>query len=271
MAFFPRMIRTVVALVLIVCGSFAHASADEAWRAYLAKDYARAFELAQTPALEGNKDAQYLLGLAAKHGRGAEQSHEVAVRWFTLAAERGHADALNDLATSYSRGEGVTRDDAKAFEYFRLAAERGSPAGQRNVGQMYEQGVGTAKDSLKALFWYERTDASLYARELRRKSKNRPAADVAPDKKLSDRCKPASPPVDAMNRARVDLLSGYIDFYIDERGKARGVTATDLNNEEFRYLVVAVFSKSLRTEDCRFGDGAVEISMRIPFKFVLTN
>jgi hypothetical protein len=264
-------IRIVALLTFVACGAFAHADAKEAWRAYLAKDYARAVELAQATAQDGDKDAQYLMGLAAKHGRGAEQNHEAAVKWFTLAAERGHADALNDLATCYSRGEGVARDDAKAFEYFRLAAERGSTAGQRNVGKIYEQGVGTEKDPLKALFWYERTDASLYRRELRNKSKEPPIANALPPKKLSERCRPASPPVREMNRARVDLLSDFIDFHIDDAGKARGVTVSELNNDNFRYLVVALFSKSLRAEDCKFGDGAVEIAVRIPFKFVLTN
>jgi hypothetical protein len=257
--------------VLIVCGSSAYASADEAWRAYLAKDYARAVELAQTPAADGNKDAQYLLGLAAKHGRGNEQNHEVAVKWFTLAAERGHADALNDLATSFSRGEGVAKDDVKAFEYFRLAAERGSPAGQRNVGKMYEHGIGVEKDSLKALYWYERTDASLYRRELREKSRQRPTRNVFPPKKLPDRCRPIAPPVREMNRAQVDVLSGYIDFYIDDKGKARGVNVNELTHEDFRFLVVALFSKSLRSDDCTFGDGVVGIEMRAPFKFALTN
>jgi hypothetical protein len=264
-------IRIVALLTFVACGAFAHADAKEAWRAYLAKDYARAVELAQATAQDGDKDAQYLMGLAAKHGRGAEQNHEVAVKWFTLAAERGHADALNDLATCYSRGEGVARDDAKAFEYFRLAAERGSTAGQRNVGKMYEQGVGTEKDPLKALFWYERTDASLYRRELRNESKERPIANAFPPKKLPDRCRPIAPPVREMNRAQVDVLSGYIDFYIDDKGKVRGVNVNELTHEDFRFLVVALFSKSLRSDDCTFGDGVVGIEMRAPFKFALTN
>ncbi len=265
-----RMIRIVFALMFMVSGSLAHASADEAWRAYSEKDYARAVQLAQTPAQEGNKDAQYLLGLAAKHGRGAEQSHEAAVKWFTLAAERGHADALNDLGTTYSRGEGVARDDAKAFGYFRMAAERGSAAAQRNVGQMYEKGVGTPKDNLKALYWYEQTDATLYRRELREKTKDRLASNTPAPNKLPPECKPSAPPTREMNKARIDLLSGSIEVYLDERSRPRGVTVTDLNSEDFRYIVVALFSKSLRAEQCRFADGLMQQHIRIPFRFVLT-
>jgi hypothetical protein len=264
-------IRIVALLTFVACSAFAHADAKDAWRAYLAKDYARAVELAQAPAQEGNKDAQYLLGLAAKHGRGAPQNHEVAVKWFTLAAERGHADALNDLATCFSRGEGVARDDAKAFEYFRLAAEAGSTAGQRNVAKVYELGVGTPNDPIKALYWYERTDASLYGRELRRTLKSRPFVYPVDATSLENSCKPVEPPIEQMNAARIDLVTGFIDFFVDTNGKARGVTVNELNHKEFRYSTVALFSKSLRTEGCKFGVESTELPMRIPFKFVLTN
>lgn len=267
---FVCMVRIVAALMFISGGSLVYASADEAWRAHSEKDYARAVQLAQTPAQEGNKDAQYLLGLAAKHGRGVEQSHQAAVKWFTLAAERGHADALNDLGTSYSRGEGVARDDAKAFGYFRMAAERGSAAAQRNVGQMYEKGVGISKDNLKALYWYERTDATLYRRELREKAKHRPASSTRAPNKLPSECKPSAPPTREMNKARIDLVSGSIEVYLDERSHPRGVTVTDLNSEDFRYIVVALFSKSLRAEQCRFADDLMQQQIRIPFRFVLT-
>jgi TPR repeat protein len=267
MKFLQNLMICLSVTTFAIASPSALADAKEAWRAYLANDYERAVELAKDVAESGDKDAQYLMGLANKHGRGIAKNEEAAMRWFSRSAERGHADALNDLATCYSRGEGVARDDTKAFEYFRLAAERGSTAGQRNVGQMYEQGVGTQKDSLKALYWYERVDASIYARELRRKLKAPPSTESVPKQKLSDRCKPAAPPTYAMNRAKVDRVTGYVDFYVDERGKARGVTATELNNDEFRYHVVAVFSKSLRAEDCSFDDGVS--SMRIPFTFVL--
>jgi hypothetical protein len=268
MTFFLHMNRAFTALAFIVCGSVAHASAQEAWRAYLAKDYSRAVELAQAPAQEGDKDAQYLLGLAAKHGRGAAQDHEAAVRWFNLAAERGHADALNDLATCFSRGEGVARDDAKAFEYFRMAAERGSGAGQQNVARLYEQGVGTSKDPIKARFWYERADATIYGRELRRVQGAR-AAPVRPIKSLPESCRPPSPPIAAMRRANVDSVGGTIDAYVDGNGKVRGVRAINLTSDELRYDIVAVFSQALRTTECKFIEGFTEASLQIPFTLKL--
>jgi Sel1 repeat len=268
MTFLLQMIRAFTALALVVCGSVAYASAHEAWRAYLAKDYAKAVELARAPAESGDKDAQYLLGLAAKHGRGAAQDHEAAVRWFTLAAERGHGDALNDLATCFSRGEGVARDDAKAFEYFRMAAERGSAAGQQNVARMYEQGVGTSKDPIKARFWYERADARIYGRELRRVQAAK-AAPVQPVKSLPESCRPPSPPIEAMRRAKVDSVAGTIDAYVDGKGNVRGVSASNLTNDELRYDVVAVFSQALRAAECKFAEGFTEASIQIPFKLEL--
>ncbi len=255
----------VLALATI---SLASADSKEAWRAYLSKDYGRAIELANPIAESGDKDAQYLMGLVNKHGRGIARNDEAAVRWFTLSAERGHPDALNDLATCFSRGEGVQKDEAKAFDYFRMAAERGSPAGEQNTARMYATGVGTTKDLTKARFWYERADASIYMPQLRRAQASRSTPEPAV-KSLPDFCRPEAPPVAAMNRAKIDSVSGSLEVLIDATGKVRGMRALNLSAEELRYEIVAVFSQALRAERCVFAPDVREASVQIPFKLML--
>jgi TPR repeat protein len=263
--FFLRLVCSILALAL---ASFAFADSKEAWRAYLAKEYVRAIELAKQPAESGDKDAQYLMGLANKQGRGIARNDEAAVLWFTLAAERGHADALNDLATCFSRGEGVAKDETKAFEYFRMAAERGSPAGEQNTARLYETGVGTPKDPIKARFWYERADASIYGAQLRR-SQGAQQQRSSPIKSLPESCRPAAPPTAAMNRAKIDFVKGSIDAFVDGSGRVRGVRAINLTAEELRYEVVAVFSTALRAEKCFIGEQMKELHVQIPFTFKL--
>jgi Sel1 repeat len=258
-------------LAAIVCGVLSasvFADAKEAWRLYLAKNYESAVALAMAPAEEGDKDAQYLMGLATKHGRGIANDETAAIRWFTLAAERGHADALNDLATCFSRGEGVARDYAKAFELFKSSAERGSAAGQRNLGKMYETGVGTQRDPLKALYWYEQTDASLYSPQVKRRLATIHGPPL-PGLKLAEGCVPRSPPLRKMRDSRTYQVSGNLDVFLDEKGGVRGVRLHDISNEAFRYETVAVFSASLRRDGCEFEPGLFGAEVRLPFRFEL--
>jgi Sel1 repeat len=211
-----------------------------------------------------------LMGLVNKQGRGIAKNDEAAVRWFTLAAERGHADALNDLATCFSRGEGVAKDEAKAFEYFQMAAERGSPAGEQNTARMYSMGIGTTKDPIKARFWYERADGSVYAPQLRRAQAKKSTLE-SPIKTLPESCKPAAPPIAAMNRARIDRISGSMEVLIDANSKVRGMRALNLSAEQLRYEVVAMFSEALRSDRCQFAPEVKEVHVQIPFVFELVN
>ena len=42
---------------------------------------------------QGNRDAQYALGLAFEHGWGRDQDYKEAAKWYRLAAEKGHKEA----------------------------------------------------------------------------------------------------------------------------------------------------------------------------------
>jgi TPR repeat protein len=49
----------------------------------------------------------------------------VAVKWFTRAAEAGHANAQNNLGVCYAYGTGVARDFAAARTWLLRAAAAG--------------------------------------------------------------------------------------------------------------------------------------------------
>lgn len=58
-------------------------------------------------------------------GDGAPRDYKEAVKWFRLAAEKGHRDAQDALGTMYEKGQGVKQDYVLACMWFKLAANRG--------------------------------------------------------------------------------------------------------------------------------------------------
>ncbi len=49
-----------------------------------------------------------------------------ALRWMSLAAERGHAEAQYNLGRMYAEGRGVSQHDRQAYKWLELAATRSS-------------------------------------------------------------------------------------------------------------------------------------------------
>ena len=105
-------------------------------------------------AAQGDVTAQFNLGVRYDDGRGVQQDHAEAVRWYRMAADQGEAAAQFNLGVSYSNGEGVLKDDAEAVRWFRLAAEQGFAEAQYNLGLMYATGEGVPEDYVVAYAWW---------------------------------------------------------------------------------------------------------------------
>jgi TPR repeat protein len=69
-----------------------------------------------------------------------------AVRWYSLAAERGDRFAARDLAKMYYQGDGVAKDFKQFLAWTAKAAELGHPEAQANLGLMLVQGQELPKD-----------------------------------------------------------------------------------------------------------------------------
>jgi uncharacterized protein len=105
----------------------------------------------------GNKDAQYSLGLSLLNAaNGLAQDLSEANKWFHLAALQGHAEAQLELGNSYFHyGRGVQQNSTEALKWFRMAAEQGCAVAQNNVGSMHGKGIGTELDYKEAVRWLE--------------------------------------------------------------------------------------------------------------------
>jgi S1-C subfamily serine protease len=86
-------------------------------------------------------------------GVAQDQDHEEAVKWYTKAAEKGHAEAQLKLGLMFNSGQGVTQDDKEAVKWFAKAAEQGLAISQFVLGYMYYEGEGVIEDYVEAYKW----------------------------------------------------------------------------------------------------------------------
>jgi TPR repeat protein len=124
---------------------------EEGSAAFRAGDYAKALQLWQPLARQGNADAQYNLGLLYHQGRGVARDTKQAHEWYTQAANQGQTDAMYNLGVMYVSGDGVFRSDRQALPLFEHAAARGHLPALYNLGVMYAYGFGVGQDAARAV------------------------------------------------------------------------------------------------------------------------
>ena len=125
-------------------------------------------------AKQGDVRAQHNLGRIYRGNK--EVTQEVAqdyaesVKWYTKAAEQGHARAQAWLGVMYNLGFGVNRDYKAAAKWYRKAADQGNVLGQLNIARLYSQGKGVSKNLKEAEKWYLRSasydDDYAYAKKM---------------------------------------------------------------------------------------------------------
>lgn len=127
----------LVALLLAGCGRPA------TWQEALAAgDYARARQLLETPAAQGEAVAQNRLGTLYYLGLGGAADYRRAADWFERAALAGNPDAQRNLGSLFRQGLGVPRDELRAFGWYDAARRNGHPAAQAYM-QWMTQFVGS--------------------------------------------------------------------------------------------------------------------------------
>ncbi|MBR3284708.1 MAG: SEL1-like repeat protein [Bacteroidales bacterium] len=105
---------------------------------------------------QNNPEAYCSLGWFYYDGEGVDQDYETAFEWFLKGAERGDANGQNNIGCMYMCGLGVEKDYGKAFEWFLKSAEQGNAAGQFYLGYLLENGWGVEQDYRKAFEWYQK-------------------------------------------------------------------------------------------------------------------
>ena len=112
------------------------------------------FEKLKALSTEGNRSAQYNLGLSFFHGYGVEQRFLEAVKWFRISAEKGCAEAQCELGKCYLRGKGVGYDKSQALFWLKKSADQGLPEAQMCLGWYYDESSSSPESQKEAYSWY---------------------------------------------------------------------------------------------------------------------
>ena len=94
--------------------------------------------------------------LLLDNGNGVTVDKREAFKWYTRAAEAGHAPAQFNLGVYYLNGNGVKVDKHEAVKWYTRAAEAGHVIAQYYLGICYLKGDGIAIDRNEGIKWITR-------------------------------------------------------------------------------------------------------------------
>jgi hypothetical protein len=110
-----------------------------------------------TAANAGIAEAAYQLGVLRRDGApGVSRDDGEAFRWFKRASELGDRDASLPLADAYYRGKGTRQNKTEAALWYKDAAEYGVPEAQYQLGLLYAKGDAVVKSEQTAIGWFVR-------------------------------------------------------------------------------------------------------------------
>lgn len=85
--------------------------------------------------MQGDAEAQNIIGEYYLDGTGVEQDEEKAVYWFEKSAQKGCSLAMFHLGECYYKGRGVRADTIKAIDWLKKA----EVCGDHDAGRLWKQ------------------------------------------------------------------------------------------------------------------------------------
>lgn len=116
-----KQVLQVWVCIFALAGQVMADSLSDANRVYDSGDYEQAAKLYSPLAKSGNFEAQYILGMMYRAGRGVPRDVNEARKWYQLAAEQGHPLAQFNLGWMYASGKGVPQDSIRSHMWFNIA------------------------------------------------------------------------------------------------------------------------------------------------------
>ena len=84
-------------------------------------------------AKQGDKKAQYDLGVIYSKGEGVSQNYEEAFKWYKKSAQQGYKEAQYILGFMYDKGKGVKQSYQEAINWWKKSAEQGNALSQHKL------------------------------------------------------------------------------------------------------------------------------------------
>ena len=133
----------------------AEAQARLAWILDQSEDNEAAVSLYRQSAEQGHAAGEYGLAEMYAKGEGVEKDADIALGWFTKAAEKGHLPALRVLISAYEKGQlGLEPDEIQTGRWLLRAAEVGDRASIMRLATLYRTGgLGLDVNEQLALQW----------------------------------------------------------------------------------------------------------------------
>jgi len=131
--------------------------------------------------LQGDKNAQYALGVMYQNGDGVFKDPAKAVNLFEQSAKQGHIDSQNSLSQMYLEGTDIGQNYKLALKWTKKLIEYGNAEGQNRAGDMYRNGWGVNKDEKEAAKWYKNAAAQGYE-----PARKKLGLDISKDEKKED-------------------------------------------------------------------------------------
>ncbi|SMN10840.1 hypothetical protein SPBRAN_1015 [uncultured Candidatus Thioglobus sp.] len=104
-------------------------------------------------ALGLNASADFKKGFSAAQ-RG---DYKTALKEYKAAAVQGDLNAQLVLGGLYYYGTGVTQDYQQSLDWYKQAAEQQDPDAEYEIGLMYAEGLGVEQDLVQARQWLQKT------------------------------------------------------------------------------------------------------------------
>ena len=80
--------------------------------------------------------AMYNLGILYSNGRGVQQDHSEAFKWYMKSAEFGDVEAMLKLGSAYENGLGVVKSYGEAFKWYMKASGTGHGRGVEGLAKV---------------------------------------------------------------------------------------------------------------------------------------
>lgn len=155
MKFFTTSILVLnILLFSFTYGDTNKANVDQAVEFFNQKQYDKAFPLLLNSAKAGNSEAQFVLGLCYRNGKGVPIDLDKAITWYTKAAEQNIVGAQHNLGNLYRYSD--KKNPKKAVHWYRKAAEQGLDRAQYSLGLVYSKGDGVPQNPKEAARWFKK-------------------------------------------------------------------------------------------------------------------
>ena len=136
---------------------------EDGTRTFEAGKFTQAIEIFKPLAAQGDKQAQFRLGMMYYHGQGVAEDERIAVSWLQKAAQQGHAEAMFELGNAYLVGSQASKlvedPDREAAIWFHASARAGNMQAQYYLGLLFLAGNGVQQSRTEAEFWFAKAAA----------------------------------------------------------------------------------------------------------------